>query len=81
MKLSALVRKIDPVGRITLPVEIRRRCGIERNDGIEISIEGDEIIFSKYKPRCVFCGGNDNLVEHKYKHLCQECLISLTREI
>ena len=77
MESLGIVRKLDAAGRITLPSEIRRHWGIEHNDGLEIVVDGDSIILSKYRPRCVFCGNTDSVSEYKDKHICQECRSSL----
>jgi AbrB family transcriptional regulator, transcriptional pleiotropic regulator of transition state genes len=80
MKLPGIARKPDYYGRITLPIEIRRRWGIEQNDLLEFAVEGDSIILLKCQSSCVFCGGADNIIIFKGKHICRECLSSLRRQ-
>ena len=77
MSALATVRRLDAAGRITLPSAIRHRWGIEHNDGLEIAVEGNYIILSKYRPVCIFCGSADGIAEIKGKHVCEECLIGL----
>lgn len=77
MKFLDIVRKLDSAGRIVLPKKIRRSWDIKHNDGLEITIDGDSIILSKYRPKCVFCMGIDHVIEYKDKYVCQECLSSL----
>ena len=75
-----IVRKTDRAGRIALPKSLRQRFKIEHGDGLEITIDDDYIILSKYRPACVFCRGTDCVTEYKDKHVCQECLSSLKRQ-
>jgi len=77
MKLLGVVRRLDAAGRVTLPRDIRRRWGIEHNDGLEIAVEGNYIILSKYRPVCIFCGGAEGIAEIKGKQVCEECLVGL----
>jgi len=75
-----IVRKLGHEGKITLPKSLRKRFKIEHNDGLEIAIEGNYIVLSKYRPRCVFCGSNNCITKYKEKHICQECLTSSQRQ-
>ena len=56
MKATGIVRKVDELGRIVLPIELRRTLDIEIKDPIEIYVDGDYILLKKYEPACVFCG-------------------------
>lgn len=56
MKSTGMVRKIDNLGRIVLPIELRRVLEIDQDSSLQIFVEGDEIILKKYQPACVFCG-------------------------
>ncbi len=73
MKSTGIVRKVDELGRIVIPMELRRTFGIEVKDPIEIYVEGDKIILTKYRPTCVFCGGTENLETFKKKNICKTC--------
>ena len=80
MKATGIVRQIDEVGRIVLPVELRSTLGIDKKDSVEIFTEGDTIILRKYQPTCVFCGKTENIKEFKKKLLCVDCIRELTEQ-
>ena len=73
MKSTGIVRRIDELGRIVLPIELRRTLDIEIKDPMEIYIEGDKIVLKKHYDACVFCGAREDLEEYKGKHICKEC--------
>lgn len=77
MKATGVTRSLDHLGRIVIPVEIRRNFEIKENDPLEIYVEDDRIILQKYKPRCTFCGNDCSLTEFNGKHLCAECIQQL----
>ncbi len=78
MKSTGIVRKVDELGRVVIPIELRRTLSIEQKDSLEIYVDGEKIILRKYEPACVFCG-NANGVEHfKGKIVCKSCLEQLT---
>ena len=79
MKATGIVRKLDPLGRVPLPKELRRTRGINPKDPIEIFIDGDKIVLQKYSPSCVFCGSRTGVEEHKEKNICAECRSKLAR--
>jgi AbrB family transcriptional regulator, transcriptional pleiotropic regulator of transition state genes len=81
MKLAGITRKIDNVGRITVPKSVRDRFEIEPNDYVGIAVDRDRIILSKYQPACTLCGGTYHVTEYKDKYLCQECLPSLKWQV
>ena len=68
MKSTGIVRKVDELGRIVLPIELRRTMSIEEKDSLEIYVDGSNIILHKYQPSCVFCGGT-----YETKNICREC--------
>lgn len=74
MKSTGVVRQLDTLGRIVIPIELRRTMGIATKDSIEIFVEGDQIILKKYQPCCIFCGDASNVVNYKDKLVCQHCL-------
>lgn len=74
MKSTGIVRKVDELGRIVLPIELRRTLDIEIKDSIEIYVENDSIILKKYEPTCIFCGNSNNLTVYKDKNVCLDCL-------
>jgi transcriptional pleiotropic regulator of transition state genes len=77
MKSTGIVRRVDELGRVVLPIELRRNLGIGDRDSLEIYVEGDNIVLTKYAPACVFCGSLKNVTEYKEKNVCAECLEGL----
>ncbi len=73
MKSTGIVRRVDELGRIVLPIELRRTLNIDLRDPLEIYVEGQNIILSKYEETCVFCGSNKNISEYKGKYVCAAC--------
>jgi AbrB family transcriptional regulator, transcriptional pleiotropic regulator of transition state genes len=79
MKSTGIVRKVDELGRIVIPIELRRTLSIEERDSVEILVDGDHIILRKYEPACLFCGSVDDVVIYKGKRICKECLTEITK--
>ncbi len=77
MKTTGIVRQMDSLGRIVLPIELRRTLDIAQKDSLEIFVEGDQIILKKYEPTCVFCGNSRDVVSCKGKNVCPDCLKEL----
>lgn len=73
MKSTGILRHVDELGRVVLPIELRRSLEIEEKDLLEIAVENDKIILRKYQPACIFCGGEEDLLEHEGKRLCAPC--------
>ncbi|EGC04783.1 MULTISPECIES: AbrB/MazE/SpoVT family DNA-binding domain-containing protein [Ruminococcus] len=73
MKSTGIVRKVDELGRIVLPIELRRSYDLAVKDAIEIYTEDDMIILKKFQRSCVFCGKTENLVDYKGKSICADC--------
>ena len=67
MKSTGIVRKVDTLGRVVLPIELRRVLDIEEKDSIEIYVDGDQIVLKKYSPTCIFCSSQDDVVDFKEK--------------
>lgn len=74
MKATGIVRKIDALGRIVLPIEIRDTLGIKERDPLEIFVDGENIVFKKYSPTCIFCDSTENLTLYKGKLICPDCI-------
>ena len=74
MKSTGIVRKVDELGRIVLPIEMRRTLGIGEKDPLEMYTEKDAIILRKYSPSCVFCGSTEGNIEYKRKRVCKSCI-------
>ncbi|MEG1773537.1 MAG: AbrB/MazE/SpoVT family DNA-binding domain-containing protein [Oscillospiraceae bacterium] len=77
MKSTGIVRRIDDLGRIVLPIELRRTLGISDRDSLEIYVDNSSIILKKYEPACIFCGSADNITVYKDKNICASCLAEL----
>ena len=79
MKSTGIVRKLDQLGRIVIPKELRTTFDIKETDPIEIFVDGTYIVLRKYQQTCVFCGEADNLVEFNDKVVCSSCLKKLKK--
>ncbi len=80
MKATGIVRRVDELGRIVLPIELRRTLDIEERDPLEIFTDGDTIVLKKYEPSCIFCGDARNVTVFKGKNICGACLRQLQEE-
>lgn len=81
MKSTGVVRKVDELGRIVIPIELRRTMGIEEKDALEIYVDNEKIILKKYEPACIFCGNAEDVANYKGKNLCKACLTELTKQV
>lgn len=77
MKSTGIVRRVDELGRIVIPIELRNKLKIAEKDPIEIYVDGSSIVLRKYEETCVFCGSNKNVVEFKEKLICAKCAENL----
>lgn len=78
MKSTGVVRKIDELGRIVLPSELRRVFGIHEGDELEISVDGDKVILQKRQDVCLFCSAENPSVEFKGRRVCATCVDEMT---
>ncbi len=74
MKSTGIVRKVDELGRVVIPIELRRTMNIEEKDALEIYVDGDKIILKKYEPACIFCGNADEIENYRGKNICKDCM-------
>jgi transcriptional pleiotropic regulator of transition state genes len=81
MKSTGVVRKVDELGRIVIPIELRRTMCIEEKDALEIYVDAEKIILRKYEPACIFCGNAEGVLNYKGKNLCKSCLTELTKQV
>ena len=81
MKSTGIVRKVDELGRIVLPIELRRTLGIEEKDRIEIFVDGESIILRKYQPACIFCDNTKDIINYKGKNICPDCIRAMTEKL
>ena len=77
MKAKGIVRRLDDLGRIVLPIEMRRSFDLAEHDRVEICAQDDTIILRKYEPNCIFCGGSKDLKEYHGKQICGKCAQSI----
>ena len=79
MKSTGIVRKVDELGRIVLPIELRRTLDIAEKDALEIYVDGNSVVLKKYQPACVFCGDARDTKAFHGKNICANCLRELNR--
>lgn len=74
MKSTGIVRRVDELGRVVIPIELRRTLEIAEKDALEIYVDGEQIILKKYQPACIFCGNAKDVKNFKGKNICKTCL-------
>lgn len=74
MKSTGIVRKLDNMGRLVLPIELRKTFDIGEDSPLEIYTDGDMIVLKKFQNSCLFCDESDDLIEYKGKYICEKCL-------
>ena len=74
MKSTGVVRRVDELGRVVIPIELRRTMEIAEKDALEIYVDGECIILKKYQPACIFCGNAKDVTNIKGKNICKSCL-------
>lgn len=77
MKSTGIVRKVDELGRIVLPIELRRTLDIAEKDCLEIYMDGSAIILKKYQPSCIFCDEAKDIISFRGKNICSKCIGAL----
>lgn len=77
MKANGIVRQLDSLGRVVLPIELRRAFELNTKDSLEIYVDGSSIILKKYLPCCIFCGGHADLLTYRGKLVCCNCFSEL----
>lgn len=78
MKSTGIIRRVDELGRVVIPIELRNKFGIAEKDPIEIFVDGSNIVLKKFEPNCIFCGSSKKLAEYKDKLVCDKCLEKLS---
>lgn len=78
MKSTGIVRKVDELGRIVLPIELRRTLDIAEKDELEIYVDGSSVVLKKHQSSCAFCGETDGILDFMGKNICYDCLKKLT---
>lgn len=79
MKSTGIIRNLDKLGRVTLPIEMRRKFNIDLKDPIEIYVDGDAIVLKKYEPADIFTGSTDDLIEYQGKMISKETIKNLAK--
>lgn len=79
LKSTGIVRKVDELGRIVLPIELRRTLDIAERDPLEIFVQDDTILLKKHQTTCVFCDGTKDIVSYRGKNVCAACIASMAR--
>ena len=74
MKSTGIIRKVDELGRVVIPIELRNQFNIAEKDPLEIFVDGTSIILKKYEQSCLFCGNTKKLVSYEDKLICSKCL-------
>lgn len=77
VKSTGIVRQVDELGRIVIPIELRRNLDIDKKDNLEIYVEDDHIILKKYSPACSFCANASEITVFKGRNICKSCLDEL----
>jgi len=77
MKSTGIIRKVDDLGRIVLPIELRRSLGIGEQDPLEIFVQDDQIVLRKSSSVCIFCGSDQDVEKYMEKGICQRCRANL----
>ena len=74
MKATGIVRKLDQLGRIVIPKELRNTFYLKEDDPIEIFVDGNDIILRKYQPACIFCNDASDVIQYEGKNICKSCI-------
>lgn len=81
MKATGIVRRVDELGRVVIPIELRNKFNIQVKDPIEIFVEGNSIVLKKYEPNCIFCGNSKNLINYNEKLICEKCANKIGKKV
>jgi transcriptional pleiotropic regulator of transition state genes len=79
LKSTGIVRKVDELGRVVIPIELRRTLGIGEKDALEIYVDGERIVLKKYEPACIFTGEVDDTVRYRNKVVSKKCIEEMYR--
>lgn len=79
MKSTGIVRPLDSLGRVVLPIELRRVLGLKPKDPVEIYVDGEYILLKKYQPSCIFCDSMEDITVYNGKNVCAECIEKLSQ--
>ncbi|MGN1411592.1 MAG: AbrB/MazE/SpoVT family DNA-binding domain-containing protein [Oscillospiraceae bacterium] len=79
METKSAFRKIDELGRIVIPIDIRRKLGVNNGESLEIALQNDTVILKKHQETCIFCFGSENLSQFEGKLVCSKCIEKLKK--
>lgn len=80
MKSAGIIRRVDELGRVVIPIDMRLQLGIKEKDPVEIYIEGSSIVLEKHEKKCIFCGNTKKLSDFKDKIICDRCIKSIIKK-
>lgn len=80
MKSAGVIRRVDELGRVVIPIDMRTQLGISEKDPVEIYVEDTSIILKKYEEKCIFCGNKKRLVDFENKVICEKCINILSKK-
>lgn len=80
MKSTGMIRKIDDLGRIVIPMEIRNALDLEKHAAMEIFVEGDNIVLTRHTTSCLFCGEKETPYYFHGKMICRNCMNELKKQ-
>ena len=81
MKSTGIVRPLDSLGRVVLPIELRRVLGFNCKDPVEIFVDGDYILLKKYQPACIFCDSMEDVKVYKGRNVCAKCIQEMQEQV
>jgi len=81
MKATGIVRRVDELGRVVIPIELRNKFDIKIKDPIEIFVDGSSIVLKKYEPNCIFCGSSKELINYEEKLVCEKCAAKIAKKV
>jgi AbrB family transcriptional regulator, transcriptional pleiotropic regulator of transition state genes len=70
-------RRVDSLGRVVLPADLRHALGIREGDVLDVTVHDGHLVLTRHEPMCVFCGARDALREHAGRHACPACVTAL----
>ena len=79
MKATGIVRPMDALGRVVIPIELRRNLNINTDDSLEVFVDGQYIMLKKYEPACIFCGSNDDIKQIHGRNICSNCIADMKK--
>ena len=79
MKPADCICKIDKLGRVLIPKNLRQKLDLAVDDPIEVFTDGDALVLKKYRKKCAFCGSEEDVISFKEKYICRSCIAELSR--